>query len=412
MESPPVSDRLRGGHMPALDGLRGIAVLTVMILHFTMFTPQNGVEWFYTSVVAGGWAGVDLFFVLSGFLITGILYDAKGSAFFFRNFYLRRTLRIFPIYYAFLAAQFIALPLVKAAMGMPQAADGSNQIWIWTYLTNFLFAKVGWEGMPGHTTHLWSLAVEEQFYMLWPLVVFLCGRRTLLRICGALFILGPLVRLGMFYIQPEGVPNGLAGYVLLPARVDALALGGLIAVLGRSSDGYALLKRAALPALAAGIALQVLTALLTLNAGIKAFFPPMELHVQLLGFPAVALISASAVVAAATSGASSRITSLLSVRPLLTLGKYSYAIYLFHIPLRNALRGPFDNPDFLPRVLGSQIPAQIVVMLACMLATTAVAALSWQLFEKHFLELKRFFPYGSHAPAPVAAPARMAGALN
>jgi peptidoglycan/LPS O-acetylase OafA/YrhL len=397
---PLGEERMTGGHLPALDGLRGIAVLTVMVLHFTLFTPQNGVEWWYRSITDGGWAGVDLFFVLSGFLITGILYDAKGSAYYFRNFYLRRTLRIFPIYYAFLAAQFLVLPLVKAVLGMPQDVADERQVWVWTYLTNFLFASVGWEGMPGHTTHLWSLAVEEQFYMLWPLVVFMSDRRTLLRICGALFLLGPVTRLALHAIQP----SGLAGYVLLPARVDALALGGLIAVLGRSEVGYAQLRRWLRPALAAGLTLLVVGAVITVASGGTGLFPPLSLHTQLIVYPAVALISAAAVVSAAVAKPGSRINAFLTVRPLLVLGKLSYAIYLFHIPLRNALLGSFSNPNFLPRVLGSQIPAQIALMVVCMAVTTAAAAVSWHLFEAQFIALKRFFPYGTSA-TPAAAPA-------
>ena len=152
-------DRARRSHIPALDGLRGIAVLTVMWLHFVFLVPRTGGERLFWNLSETGWIGVDLFFVLSGFLITGILYDAKGGPHYFRNFYMRRSLRIFPLYYAFLILIFAVMPLLRAS----GADHVGKQLWMWTYLSNVLFARVGWEGMPAHTTHLWSLAIEEQF---------------------------------------------------------------------------------------------------------------------------------------------------------------------------------------------------------------------------------------------------------
>ena len=159
------------------------------------------------SVWFGGWIGVDLFFVLSGFLITGILYDAKGGPHYFRNFYMRRSLRIFPLYYAFLILIFAVMPLLRAS----GADHVGKQVWMWTYLSNVLFARVGWEGMPAHTTHLWSLAIEEQFYLLWPLLVWLASRRRLIQLCVGSIAVAFATRLVLHFV----FANDVAAYALI-----------------------------------------------------------------------------------------------------------------------------------------------------------------------------------------------------
>ena len=175
-----------GGHIPALDGIRGLAILLVLLGHFTSyggFRPEIGVDRAYHLVAMLGGVGVDLFFVLSGFLITGILVDARGGAFFFRNFYMRRVLRIFPLYYGSLLVFFVVLPLLDPGDPRLQQVLG-EQAWYWSYLTNIRMAFDGWPAYH-HIGHFWSLAVEEQFYMVWPLVIFLFRRRSLLFICAA-----------------------------------------------------------------------------------------------------------------------------------------------------------------------------------------------------------------------------------
>jgi len=164
-------------HIPALDGIRGLAVLLVFYCHTTLIDPGGALGKLFVSSSRISWAGVDLFFVLSGFLITGILFDAKGKDFYFRNFYARRTVRIFPLYYAFLLVALVLLPIVTPA----SLADvylhefPTQKVWYWLYLSNFYQAF--------HPTHhlvfvSWSLAIEEQFYLCWPLVVFLCSRKA------------------------------------------------------------------------------------------------------------------------------------------------------------------------------------------------------------------------------------------
>src|SRR5690606_28281082 len=228
-----------------LDGVRGLAVLAVMLLHFTLFVPMDGAERFLNGWLQTGWIGVDLFFVLSGFLITGILMDTRDDPHHFRNFYARRTLRIFPLYYAYLVLLFLVLPALHEGYAMEHATD-DRRIWLWTYMGNFLMAR-GWEAMPSHTTHLWSLAVEEQFYLVWPLLVFAVRRRWLMALCGLTFLGAILTRA---YLATQGA--AAAAYVLTPARMDTLAAGALVAVVLRQRGPDAV-RALILPMLASGL---------------------------------------------------------------------------------------------------------------------------------------------------------------
>ncbi len=395
-------------HIPVLDGIRGIAVLCVMILHFTLVDPATGAERLFFNITRVGWVGVDLFFVLSGFLITGILYDAKGGAHFFRNFYMRRVLRIFPLYYAFLFLVLVLLPAVRPAAAVP----AETQFWLWTYLSNVLFARVGWEGVPGHTTHLWSLAIEEQFYLLWPLVVFFASRRRLVQICVGAIVFAELVRIGLHYTAPDGI----AGYALMPARIDALAIGALVAVLAREPSGAAMLLRFSRPVMVgAALWLAIVVGWTQLAVG-GAVLPPLDVRVQLGAYTAISLLFGALLVRAIAAPDSSRRARVLSSATLAAFGRYSYALYLLHILVRNVFHGQLtQSGGKLPTVLGSQLPAQAGVLLAGVGISYALAFASWHLFEKHFLALKRFFNYERRratGPLPSGAPVSIAAGAD
>ena len=159
-------------HIPALDGVRAVAVLLVICFHFwQVFT--YGPYSLVGKIAMWGQTGVDLFFVLSGFLITGILLDTKGSPSFLRNFYARRILRIFPLYYATLLTIYLIGPLFRWSAWVPE----NQSLWFWTYLQNLPMTFA-----PGHVAgpeHFWSLAVEEQFYMVWPFLVLRLDPQTI-----------------------------------------------------------------------------------------------------------------------------------------------------------------------------------------------------------------------------------------
>ena len=398
-----IRERVSRAHIPVLDGVRGVAVLLVMTLHFTIMVPMTWGERAFFNVTNTGWAGVDLFFVLSGFLITGILYDARGSDGYFRNFYARRSLRIFPLYYAYLTLLFVIMPMVHP---VSVTADGvSKQIWLWTYLGNILFARVDWAGMPGYTTHLWSLAIEEQFYLMWPLCVYLLSRSRLIQLCIALIVGAATLRIG--FAIADAAP--VVSYAFTFARVDTLATGGLIAVLARGDVGRAWLSRYAGRILAASV---IAIALVTISVGVRSggsyTLPALDPIVQLVGYTAIALGFGAALTLVIASPATSFAHRVLTTKAMISLGKYSYALYLIHVPLRSILAHEVTHRGgVLPRIAGSQLPAQILLILGGIAASYGLALVSWHLFEKHFLALKRFFPTTA-VRRPVPAPAVVA----
>lgn len=369
-------------HIPALDGVRGVAVLAVMILHFTFMAPSNAVQATLVEVVGLGWAGVDLFFVLSGFLITGILVDTKRRQSYFKNFYARRSLRIFPLFYAYLLVVLVLWPAL--ADSAPEST--ASKLLTATYLGNFLMAFGGWEALPGHTTHLWSLAVEEQFYLIWPFAIFLLPRARKYQLCVGVIIGAWCLRAALHLWWPDGTP----GYVLLPARADALAAGGLLALEVRREGWEVRLRPWVVRLVLAGVTLLMLTLALDPIAGDGAF-TPLHLHVQLLAYPGVMALSAALVLWAVLPPATGTRHTLVESGLLQGLGRISYGMYLLHIPLRNVLTHRVFPGGRMPALLGSELLTQTLVVLAGIAITYVVASVSWTLFESPILRLKRHF---------------------
>ena len=391
---PASSAAFSGSHIPSLDGLRGVAVLLVMVSHFAILAPGSPLQEVLIGSAKMGWIGVDLFFVLSGFLITGILIDSRGSQGYFRRFYARRTLRIFPLYYAFVLVVLVAWPRLSGSA----PTSWRDELTFLAYGSNILFAFVGWEGMPGHTTHLWSLAVEEQFYLLWPLVVFGVAPQRLGRVCVGLIAAAWASRAVLGYVFPDGI----AGYALLPARMDALAMGSLLAVAVREPGWQARLRRWALPVTVIAVLLLVTAAVFSpMLRSNEGPFPPLALHVQLLAYPAFDLLSVALVGGCVIAFAEGR-RSMLEAGWLRAFGRYSYALYLLHVPIRNLLHNSLFPGGRLPSLLGSVLLTQLLVLIVGIAVTYALALVSWYGFERHFLRLKSRFDWRAPTAAPLA----------
>jgi peptidoglycan/LPS O-acetylase OafA/YrhL len=367
-------------HWPALDGLRGTAILAVLICHYTALLPRPlGLA----GVLENGWAGVDLFFVLSGFLITGILVDAKGTRHYFRNFYARRLLRIFPLYYGFLAVLLLALLFSRIAHW--DSDESLQQLraaqpWLWTYMANFwIAAQKQWSEWSEIVIPLWSLSVEEQFYLVWPLVVFCCSGRALIRICLGILIGAPLLRL----VLTACGTNWFAIYTWTPTRADSLAAGALLALLMRRPDGALQLRKIC------GYA-GVIAGLLLL--AISPGFDPTR-HPWLRDF----LYSVLAIFFAALLFWSIDPASLFGIpgrfyqlRALRVIGGYSYGIYIFHLPLMYLSRSVLTRWHAYDRDATSWPRALNLIALNVIL-TGVVAVVSYHVYEKQFLRLKRWF---------------------
>ncbi|HEU4993240.1 MAG TPA: acyltransferase [Gemmatimonadaceae bacterium] len=371
-----------GAHVPALDGLRGIAILMVLLLHLVPSTPWTEsptllVDRIFVRAARTGWMGVDLFFVLSGFLITGILYDTKGSAHYLRQFYARRVLRIFPLYYATLALFLVVLPALFPGHWVLRDLK-TDAAWYWSYLSNVKVAAVGFA--PSNAlAHFWSLAVEEQFYLIWPFVVLWLGRRQLLVTCVVMAVVALAIRIALAMTGYTTLPD-----VWTPARMDALAIGALIAVQARSATGLRTMARWARPVMA--VVAVPLAALFLFNVGLST-----------VAHSLLALFFGALLVFALTSGLGGA-TSTLSSPVLRFFGRYSYALYVFHFPILW-----FKPPIvvLIPTLFGSQMPGYIVWLAVSASVSVGLALASWHVLEKPFLSLKRFFPYESR---PVALP--------
>jgi peptidoglycan/LPS O-acetylase OafA/YrhL len=389
----------RQAHLPALDGLRGIAILLVVLLHGTeALNRVQPVERSVLAVTNVGYTGVDLFFVLSGFLITGLLLDAKGAPGYFRNFYARRVLRIFPLYYTYLILIFVLLPLLPVTLPATYSELHAHQAWYWTYLSNvFNAANSGWRVDGALTGHFWSLAVEEQFYFIWPAVVLALSPKALRNACLAIIMGAPLLRLGLRLADVTAV----APLVLTVCRVDTLAIGALIALAIRQPSTLPLLRRAALPALGA-------TALVL--AGIGAWrggFGQFEIVNGTIGFSVwAAFYGAGLTTAVLRPVRAAWVASWLSARWLRMFGKYSYAIYVFHRPLCGLAEWGIPTPR-MRDAMGS-IGAGVAFVCVILLASTVAARASWWLFESRFLKLKDRFQYGNAIASRAAATALVA----
>jgi peptidoglycan/LPS O-acetylase OafA/YrhL len=392
-----------GSHIPALDGLRGIAILLVMLYHFAWAAPPVGVlskVWVFGTTF--GWTGVDLFFVLSGFLITGILLESKDGPGYFRNFYARRVLRIFPLYYGILAITLVVLPRFVSYDDPDMRLLLKEQGWLWGYSANVSVAvrhgEVIWDAAWLRLAGLWSLAVEEHFYLVWPLLVWLLSRRSLVRLTTAILVLTPAIRLGA---RLAGVHHETI-YMLTIFRADALAMGALLALVVRDPDLHRKVRAAApWAAIASGlvVAAPVLRRRLVDNK---------DFTLQTLGYTALAVLYGLLVLAAVSGPATSRLTRALSNRWLMFLGKYSYGAYMLHDLMRPVYLRLFPVAG-IQHYLRLQVLGYLVHTALGIATTYGLALLSFHLFEMRFLEMKRFFEYRrapAHAGIPSEAPPR------
>ncbi len=377
------------GHIAGLDGVRGLAILLVMASHFLgEATFETPVQKFLVRSASYGVVGVDLFFVLSGFLITGLLLDARGTPHYFRNFYARRTLRIFPLYYFALAVLFFVTPLFLSPTPLMEASR-EHQIWAWTYTTNFYLAHRGTWASVAYVSHFWSLAIEEQFYLFWPVVVLTFGTTALRRIClgvvaGALALRLTLALLGT---------SQLSISVLTPCRMDALCIGALLALLVRQPEGLPKLLRSP------GRAALLLGAL---SLGLTLFRIRTQLAVPVVHQLVMALnaLLFGALILLALDGAS-RVSRVFRTPVLRFLGRYSYGLYVYHVIFHWGLKERHVLRR-LDELLGGHALAMAALVLIGFTLSLGVAILSYELLEKRFLELKRFFPAGGQREARTA----------
>jgi peptidoglycan/LPS O-acetylase OafA/YrhL len=382
-----------GGHIPALDGIRGLAVLMVLIFHIFQVepAPQHALLRLGYAGAMLGQTGVDLFFVLSGFLITGILYDAKGSRRYFINFYGRRALRIFPLYYGF---SVVMLVLVPRILGF--SVTELPWVSLLTFSANFAMAAGSAGGMLGH---YWSLAIEEQFYLAWPFLVFALSRVALMRLCLASMIVSAWLR---WMFESHGIPV----FTLTPCRIDTLLVGAMLALAARSPTGLVEWSRRAGIATIVALAAAVPLYLALRNSG--------SASLQVIKYPLIAILYGALLTIGVTTSPGSWFGRLLTLGPLSNLGKYSYGIYVYHPPMIHVV-GWFVALASARLALPAVHPAaSLIVRVALIVGSSyTVAWVSWHVFERPFLSLKRYFEYDAREAEPRALASRsQAGATT
>ena len=372
---PRVADTALSAHkMPQLDALRAFAALSVLFAHFVLYPPH------WLTIIPWAVFGVQLFFVLSGFLITGILLDGRkqveagGSRFWMlRQFYIRRFLRIFPLYYAVILAGRIAQwPGFTKTFG-----------WNLAYLTNFyIILKAGWIGA---ASYLWTLSVEEQFYLVWPLIILFLPKRWLLPTFVSVVIFAIVYRvitIGWFGPWLNLAPFG---------SLDCFGGGALLALAQRrEKEGKPQLRR-----IVCIIGLWLGAPLLILVLALGWRFP-LRHDQQTWNLMSLALtLLFTPLISSAAQGFTGVFGFFLMRRSILYVGRISYGIYIYHLPVQWMITSKASTwlnglPWFIPH------------SAVLLVATVVMAALSWHFFERPINQLKRLFPYGANRPRPTA----------
>lgn len=367
-----------------LDGLRGIAVVLVMALHLFSragyFTEHPVLETL-TFITTVGWVGVDIFFTLSGFLITSILLKSKTDEHYFRNFYVRRVLRIFPLYYAAIVFVLLFAPKVE-----PKFTEQLT-----TTLPIMLFYQQNWARLFNGfyiTQYLgitWSLAIEEQFYFLWPFIVYKLNRDTLVKVSIGYIVVSITARILGTLLWPNVWQTSNFFYYTSFSRFEEMLFGGLLAVFLTYDGSKDKVRRFATPLFF--ISFSVFIALHILSLPGMPHPAHASLPLTLGGYTTAALFTVGLIGIFITHSPRNLFRRIFGTPVLTFLGKYSYSMYLFHMTPTLIIMDIFWHSEL------RGWKAYILYPLTTYIATVVIALLTWNLLEKHMLGLKKYFEY-------------------
>lgn len=376
------------GYFASLDGMRGFAFLGIVSAH--VFQLWDGVEIAWqlklpNLLVRCFWTGIDGFFVLSGFLITGILLRARSKPHALKIFYFRRSLRIFPPYYVLLLVLAVWMAVKAGDWAVPLEPAHLSY---WVYMQNLFISVQGWDSFRP-LSHLWSLAVEEQFYLLWPFLVLMLPLQRLRGVLVAMLLLAPLLRL-LLITQGSGYTPV---YVLLFTRLDALAGGALLAMTVARDGGAEWLGRRSLWMIA--VAFLLILAMFVARGGYRLDDP----FVQVVGYSVNILGWAGVLGFLAFAPRTFGLRAFFAWEPFRWLGNRSYGGYLYHWPIAILV-----HQWLLPMGL-TPVWSIVNTMLVTTAATLLVSELSWRLVEGPCLAMRHLYQPG----APKAPLVELAG---
>ena len=362
------------GFVAELDGLRGIAILLVMTHRLW---PRAGELALYDGIPGIGWIGVDLFFVISGFLIAGILLDTKGEPDYLRNFYVRRVLRIFPLFYLFIGGMLLTFPMLTGGFShSAYVAKSGSPLWYLLQLGNVPEGVLG-KDPPYWLAPVWSLAIEEQFYLSFPWLVRALDRQRLAKVLVGFIALAPLVRIAGLRAFPQ---LDRFQYQFTLCRFDTIAAGCLLALVVRMPAEAQPRQRTLALVVAAAAAVSIVTGLDRTTTFGRTF-----------GYSVVALGFAAAVLLVVRARGAVQL-AWLRFAPLRYLGKICFGLYLLHRPA-DTIVGAFAHRLGIADDVWWLIPAK-------MAGAVALATISWRMLERPFLRLKDRFASRAH---PLAA---------
>lgn len=380
------------GRIPALDGLRGAAIVAVVTIHSFMVatSPGANVVDHAANILIRllGPLGVDLFFVLSGFLITSILDGRRSATHPFRTFYLRRVLRIAPLYYVYL----LVIPVAFASLGAPGIGTVTTRLWNWFFTVNIAMSLPNSGQLGFLFSHLWSLSIEEHFYLLWPLVVLLSPRRHLAAVCVSLIILSLIWRTALTL----GGHPALAWF-LMPARMDGLAAGSWICLMRNRQPGiFTVLRKPWVLTLSfAALATMIVIVggmLWSTNTGVYESHSTdlAGRRAEIVLSPFIGSMTFAVWVGLLTTADREYGPAWLKRGLLARMARYSYGMYLFHVPLVVILSQVI--PPRFP-VWGFDLPYQILIAAFVLAVSTLIGWVTWTLLENRILRYSPPYVY-------------------
>lgn len=365
--------------IPGLDGLRGISIIFVIIFHSFMLNKTGHNNILVETICNLMDMGVDCFFVISGFLITRILLKNKSKKNYYRNFITKRALRIIPLYYLLLFVAFIIIPNLSHPY-LSKWKEISNPEYYWLFLSNFYIIKNG--GFNNGLLDIsWSLALEEQFYLFWPWIIYFLSTKSTKFFCFLMLSLGIILRYFFFYYEK----NPIKAHLFPLAHMDALLVGSLLSLYISESQGILKSNIIKIVSILGNLGfiyyfILILVRILNITSAPTGLF----------NYTFASFIFLKLLMLGLTSG--TKTYKVLNQPLLSSIGKYSYAIYLFHNPISSLTKylANLYTPFAALNLLSAYITQFIIVFLTIAISYF-IAIVSYHLFEKHFLKLKETF---------------------